>query len=156
MLSDSKLYPSRFDGTVESYIEDERLKGVTGITYGEKGVIYVSNFTSGKIYKIESDKSIGEVATIPVTYPGYVIGYITYFEGHIYATGYGSNKIYQVDMEGKVTTLAGSGEYVEKDGTALEAGFVTPNGIDVDAKRRRLYITQNGNGRVHLNYLPRF
>ncbi|MEM9075846.1 MAG: hypothetical protein AAGC43_02360 [Bacteroidota bacterium] len=135
------------DGTVESYIEDERLKGVTGITYGEKNVIFVSNFTTGKIYKIKSDKSISEVATLPVAYPGYVIGYITYFEGHIYATGYGANKIYSVDMDGKVNVLAGSGEYGQKDGTALEAGFVTPNGIDIDVERRRLYITQNGNGR---------
>nr|WP_298996969.1 hypothetical protein [uncultured Allomuricauda sp.] len=142
------------DGTVEDYIEDERLKGITGITYGENNDLLVSNFTTGKIYKIDNKKSITVLATLPVVYPGYVIGYITYFEGHIYATGYGSNKIYKVDMDGKVEVLAGSGEYIEKDGTALEAGFVTPNGIEVDAQRRRLYITQNGNGRpASLRYI---
>ncbi|PRX56503.1 hypothetical protein [Flagellimonas meridianipacifica] len=142
------------DGIVEDYIEDERLKGVTGITYGEKNIIFVSNFTTGKIYKIDNNQSISELATLPVVYPGYVIGYITYFEGHIYGTGYGSNKIYQVDMNGKVEVLAGSGEYNEKDGSALEAGFITPNGIEIDAKRRRLYISQNGNGRpASLRYI---
>ncbi|MEM9361655.1 MAG: hypothetical protein AAGA43_03420 [Bacteroidota bacterium] len=135
------------DGTVEDYIKDERLKGITGITYGEKNVIFVSNFTTGKIYKIGDDRSINELASVPVVYPGYVVGYITYFEGNIYATGYGSNKIYQINMKGEVEVLAGSGEYNQKDGAGPDAGFITPNGIDIDVNRRRLYISQNGNGR---------
>ena len=135
------------DGTVEDYIKDNRLKGVTGITFGENEVIFVSNFTTGKIYKIENDLSINELASIPVVYPGYVVGYITYFEGKIYATGYGSNKIYQISMDGEIEVLAGSGEYNQKDGLGSEASFITPNGIDIDVNRRRLYISQNGNGR---------
>lgn len=148
------LHKISMDGTVEKYIEDDRLKGVTGITYGEGNTMYLSNFTTGKIFKVEEDKAIQAFAQIPVTYPGYVIGYITYFEGFIYATGYGSNQIYRINQQGKVYVLAGSGEYNQNDATALKAGFITPNGIEIDAKRRRLYITQNGNGRsASLRYI---
>lgn len=142
------------DGTVEDYIKDDRLKGVTGITYGAEKTIFVSNFTTGKIFKIDQDRTIRELATLPIVYPGYVIGYITYFEEYIYATGYGANQIYRISMKGDVDVLAGSGKYMEKDGNSFEAGFITPNGIDVDKKRRRLYVSQNGNGKpASLRYI---
>lgn len=141
-------------GEIEDYVTDERLKGITGITYGENGIIFLSNFITGKIYKLDKDGSLMEHAMVPTVYPGYVVGYITYYNGHLYATGYGSNIIYSIDMNGGVEVLAGSGDYSEKDGTAEKASFITPNGIDVDANKGRLYITQNGNGKpASLRYI---
>ncbi len=137
----------KLSGDVEDFITDDRLKGATGITYGEKNKMVVSNFSTGKIYTIEEDRTLVELASIPITYPGYVIGYITFFEGNYYATGYGSNKIYRIDSNGTVDVIAGSGEYIEKDGNGKEAGFITPNGIDIDPEKRRLYVSQNGNGK---------
>ncbi|MBS9464183.1 hypothetical protein KIM67_17300 [Flagellimonas sp. 389] len=141
-------------GQVEDYAKDERLKGATGITFGPDKDMFVSNFTTGKIFKLDPKGSIEELASIPIVYPGYVIGYITYFEENLYATGYGSNKIYKIGMDGEVTEFAGSGEYKMEDGTATKASFVTPNGIDIDTKNRRLYISQNGNGKpASLRYI---
>ena len=134
-------------GEVTTYLEDERLKGVTGIVYDTNGNILVSNFTTGVIYSINSEKEMKEIATIPAVYPGYVLGYITYHKGSIYATGYGSNLIYKINLNGEVETFAGSGEYASKDGNYEQAAFVTPNGIEIDTPNNRLIITQNGNGK---------
>lgn len=142
------LHKVTLDGKVTSYITDERLKGCTGIAYGQGNEIFVSNFTTGKIYKIVDPDTLLEFATIPTVYPGYVVGYIIYFDGTIYATGYGASKIYRINEEGVVSELAGSGERIHKDGKAKEAGFLVPNGIGIDSIRNRLYISQNGNGKA--------
>ncbi|MET1258252.1 hypothetical protein ABV409_02875 [Flagellimonas sp. DF-77] len=137
-----------FDGSVEDIVQDDRLKGCTGITYGLEGDIFLSNFSTGKILRIDNEWQLSEFASIPITYPGYVVGYLEFFEGQFYATGYGSNKIYRIDEHGGVHEFAGSGELGHKDGPLSEAGFITPNGIAIDAAKGRLYISQNGNGKA--------
>lgn len=136
-----------FDGNVSTFLKDERLKGCTGITQDGNGIRYVSNFTSGKIFKVDLDKKISEFAVIPAVYAGYVIGYITYYKDMLYATGYGAGKIYKIDMQGTVEEFAGTGTHHELDGPVKKAQFVIPNGIDVDVEKGRLYISQNGMGK---------
>ena len=139
------LYQVDPQGKVSEFINDDRLKGCTGITYSEDETIFVSNFSTGKIYKIDKNSMV-EFASVPVQYPGYVVGYITYFEMNIYATGYGASKLYQINMKGEVAVLAGSGNRQDVDGDAKNSSFFVPNGIEIDTKKRRLYISQNGNG----------
>ena len=143
-----------FDGTITSFLNDERLKGCTGIVKGDDDEIYVSNFTSGKIFKIDKELKITLFASIPEVYPGYVIGYITYYKNAIYATGYGAGKIYKISMNGVVEDFAGTGIHKEVDGPLNEAQFIVPNGIDIDSEIGRLYISQNGNGKpIGLRYI---
>lgn len=150
LIVPSYTHPRIMQVTIEGekslFLEDDRLKGITGITYGSANQLIASNFTTGAIYAIDADKVITEIATIPTLYPNFVIGYITYLEGFIYATGYGSNKIYRVSMDGVIEEFAGNGVLKSTDGSYEEASFQTPNGIEVDLKNRRLLITQNGNG----------
>ena len=134
-------------GEMEELVRDSRLLGCTGIVQGKGDVMYVSNFASGLVMSISEDGELKEIGNIPVVYPNYVVGYITYFEDHIYATGYGSNKIYKMSLDGQVSELAGSGNYESADGEGSAAAFITPNGIEVDPKKRVLYVTQNGNGK---------
>jgi len=152
------LYRVDLDGNISEMINDERVKGCTGITYGEDETIYISNFSTGKIFKVDDTEQLIEFATVPVEYPGYVIGYITYFENKIYATGYGASKIYEIDFEGNVSVFAGNGERKDMDGNGSTSAFFVPNGIEIDKKKRRLYISQNGNNQTKsLRYidLPR-
>jgi len=135
------------DGSMEEFANDKRLQGCTGIVYGKSNEVYVSNFSTGLIMSITPNGELKEIAKVPVVYPNYVVGYITYFEDHIYATGYGSNKIYKISLKGNVSELAGSGTYGAKDGDSKDAEFITPNGIEVDPTKRVLYVTQNGNGK---------
>ncbi len=147
------LYIVDSKGKLKEYISDERLKGCTGITRGADETIFVSNFSTGKIYKVNNDEVV-EFASIPIEYPGYVIGYITYFENTLYASGYGASKIYSISMDGEVSVFAGSGKREDIDGDDKNSGFFVPNGIEIDKKKRRLYISQNGNGQhMGLRYI---
>lgn len=134
------------DGIVTEFASDSRLQGGVGITYDDNENIFVGNFTTGEILSIDESGNVSSIASIPAVIANYVIAYITFFEGHIYATGYGSNKIYKVSLDGDVVEFAGNGTRVSVDGKLAEASFMTPNGITVDKSRRLLYISQNGNG----------
>jgi len=145
-FTEPRISKVTMDGEVSVVVEDSRLSGVVGIAHGEDGNVLLSNFGSGVIMSMNEQGGLSVIATIPTVITGFVIGYITYFEGHIYATGYGSNIIYKVSLEGEVTELAGTGERESVNGDFDKSAFITPNGIDVDPERRRLYISQNGNG----------
>lgn len=134
------------DGTVTEFASDSRLQGGVGIVYDDNGNILVGNFSTGEILSIDQSGNISSIATIPTVVANFVIGYITFFEEHIYATGYGSNKIYKVSLDGNVNEFAGTGSRTSVDGELANATFITPNGITVDKNRRLLYISQNGNG----------
>ncbi|MEO1255323.1 MAG: hypothetical protein AAFY41_10615, partial [Bacteroidota bacterium] len=131
------------DGSVANFASDSRLAGCTGIAYDDNQNILVGNFSTGLIMSIDQTGSITEIATIPTVFEGFVIGYIDYFEGHIYATGYGSNIIYKVSLDGDIEEFAGNGARSSIDGELARASFITPNGIAIDKTRRILYISQN-------------
>ncbi|MEM9894935.1 MAG: hypothetical protein AAF789_01080 [Bacteroidota bacterium] len=133
-------------GDLSVFAQDVRLAGCTGIVHGEGDEVLVGNFSTGLIMSISSDGIITEIGTIPTVIAGFVIGYIDYFEGHIYATGYGSNKIYKMNREGRTTEFTGTGQLQSVDDELAKASFQTPNGIAIDKERRLMYVTQNGNG----------
>lgn len=131
-------------GEVSIFVQDDRLYGGVGIDFDNKGNLYVGNFTTGDILKIRPDKSLNVLATIPTVREGFVIGYITYFAGSIFATAVGEHVIYRVSMSGEAKIFAGSGIQKSVDGPLLEASFNTPNGITADSKRKVLYVTEGG------------
>ena len=136
------------DGTVTEFASDPSLFGGVGIAFDDDKNILVGNFTSGKILSITPDGSeVSLIATIPTVVEESVIGYITYFEGHIYATGIGAHRIYKVSLDGTLEVYAGNGQNESKDGTLKEASFTNPNGILVDKTNRVLYVSE-GNGNI--------
>lgn len=150
-----KLHRVTSDGTVTDFVNDDRLTGCTGIAYDDNENILVGNFGTGLIMSIDKEGLISEIATIPTVVSGFVIGYIDFFEGHVYATGYGSNKIYKVSLDGTVEEFAGNGELDSVDGELARASFQTPNGIAIDKTRRILYVSENALGRpTNLRAIP--
>lgn len=139
----SKVTPT---GQVTDFASDSRLAGCTGIVYDDNGNILVGNFSTGRIMSIDTEGTVIEIGTVPTVVQGFVIGYIEYFEGHVYATGYGSNKIYKVSLDGNVQEFAGNGARASTDGELDKASFMTPNGIAIDKTRRILYVSQNALG----------
>lgn len=133
------------DGTVSVVAQDNRLFGCVGIDIDETGHIITANFYDGSIYQVTPDSGdISLIAQIPDLVEFFAIGYITLFEGDIYATGIGDNKIFKITMDGQISTLAGTGANGSNDGLIADATFSNPNGIAADATRRRLYISQFG------------
>lgn len=140
-------------GEVSIFVQDDRLYGGVGIDFDNKGNLYVGNFSTGDILKIKPDKSLEVLATIPTVREGFVIGYIIYFAGSIFATAVGEHVIYRVSMSGETKIFAGSGIQESLDGKLLEASFDTPNGITADSKRKVLYVTEGGESRGALRVL---
>lgn len=132
------------DGEVSAFAEAARLTGCVGIAIDENGNIVTGNYISGEILSITPDGAISLIATLPTVVQGTVIGYITYADGLIYATGAGENLIYQVSLDGDVKVLAGNKSAATTDGDLLEASFNRPNGIAVDAKNKLLYVSEGG------------
>ena len=132
------------NGEITVYAQDTRLTGGVGIDFGDDGNLFVGNFGTGAILRIDTARSVDVLTTLPTVQQGVVIGYLTVFEGSIYATAAGENVIYKVTFTGEASIFAGSGASSTMDGSLLEASFNTPNGIVGDANNNVLYVTEVG------------
>lgn len=152
--NDNNLYISNFitptvhkvtpGGEVVLIANDARLAGGVGIDFDDMGNLLVANYLNGEIFSVSLDGDVEFIASIPTVVENFVIGYITFYGGFIYATAIGENLIYKASLEGDVSVFAGNGEPVTIDGPLLDASFNAPNGITVDPIRRVLYISEFG------------
>lgn len=136
----TKLSP---DGIAEEWINSSDLNGPLGLCYDDSNVLYVSNFNDGKMFKVIDDE-LEYFATIPGTYLGnsyFSTGYIMWFNGYVYATGYATNIVYRVDEQGNIENYAGSGIFGFLDGEASTARFKHPNGIAKKFNSDEIYIS---------------
>ena len=70
-------------------------------------------------------------------------------KGNIYIADPGNNRIRRVDVNGIITTIAGTGEgaFSGDGGPAIEAALLRPSGVAVDSDGN-VYIADTGNNRV--------
>lgn len=135
----SKLAP---DGSVSLHCNHSLLNGPVGMAFDSQNVLYVANFSDGEIYKVSnSGDSLTLIADIP-NVSTWGVGFITYANDYLYATGIGSHKIYKISLTGQVSILAGSGTPGSLDGPALSAQFNRPNGIATNLNQDKLYISE--------------
>lgn len=148
----SKVTP---DGTITEFATDDRLAGAVGIAYGDGGNIIVGNLITGDVLSINTSGAVSLIGKVPTVVQGSVIGYITFFEGNVYATAGGARKIYKISLAGEITEFAGSGVDSSVNGELKNASFSGPNGIVVDKNRRVLYVSEavNGGG-ANLRVIP--
>lgn len=132
------------DGEVTLLANDERLAGCVGIDLDGKGNLILGNYLSGTIYSVTMDGEVSVIASIPVAVENFVLGYLTFYRGSIFATAIGENLLYRISLDGDVSVFAGNGDQSTVDGTLLEASFSFPNGITVDKTRGILYISEFG------------
>lgn len=132
------------DGSISILATDDRLFGCVGIDLDNEGNIITSNFFTADILKVTQEGEVSLIANIPNTTQGFAIGYMTIFEGNIYATGINEHVIYKVSFNGTTEIFAGTGDNGNTDGELDEATFSSPNGIAADHRRRILYISQFG------------
>ena len=145
---DGTLYIANFEansidriepgGTRETFSTSGRYNHPHGLSIADDGTLYVGNYSDGRIFRVEPDGSVERIATIPSE----ILGYMTWLEGDLYATGASTHIVYQIGMDGVVTPFAGSGTEGSEDGPALEAKL-TPNGITGDPDRRVLYVSES-------------
>lgn len=131
------------DGIAEEWINSGDLNGPLGLCYDDDNVLYVSNFNDGKMFKVIDDE-LEYFATIPGANLGssyFSTGYIIWFNGYVYATGYATNIVYRVDEDGNIENYAGSGVFGFLDGEASSARFEHPNGIAKKVNSEEIYIS---------------
>ena len=151
---DNNLYISNFaaptvhkvtqEGEVTLIANDPRLAGGVGIDFDDSGNLLVGNYLNGNILLVSLDGEVEQIATIPTIVENFVVGYITFHQGFIYATAIGENLIYKISLVGDMSVFAGNGESASIDGPLEDASFNAPNGITVDHIREILYVSEFG------------
>ncbi len=118
-------------------VASQLLNGPSGIAIDENGDIYISNYNDGRIIRFTPDYEESALAQIRGG-----IGYLALAGENVYATGIASNRVYSVDMDGNVATLAGNGTPSRIDGDGDSASFNAPNGIAVTSDGLTLYVSE--------------
>lgn len=128
------------DGTVTLVAAGGILDYPLGITISEDDTIFVGGGKTGEIYRLPPDTREPELfATVPGPGP-WRIGHILYAKGRLFATGLASNRIFEIDMTGNVSVLAGSGELGRADGSGPEASFSFPVSLHLTADGTSLFV----------------
>lgn len=124
----------------EILIQGSPLNGPSGIAFiGDQ--TYISNFNDRKIFRLENDDTLTEIAQLPAgAAQNNFLGFITSKGGFLFATQFGEHRIYRIDPDtGEVFLFAGSAGGVA-DGDLDTATFAFPNGILGDETNDRIYV----------------
>jgi streptogramin lyase len=128
-----------------------------GVAVDKRGNVYVAD--GGQSNRIRRLSTEGNVETIAGSSEGYADGDALHAQfntpsgialdksGNLIIADTSNNRIRKLSVDGKVTTLAGSGAVGQKDGPALEAEFDGPIGVAVD-KRGNLFVADSYNNRI--------
>ncbi len=125
----------------EVLIQGTPLNGPSGIAFiGDQ--TYISNYNNRKIYRLEADDTLTEIAQLPANAAqNNVLGFLTSKGDFLYGTQIGEHRIYQINPEtGEVILFAGS-TAGNQDGDLETARFNFPNGILGDDINDRIYIS---------------
>ena len=130
-------------GDVTTFASGSTFSCANGITIGDNGNIYTTNFSNGDITKITPNGTATLLGSTPVGN-----GHIVYRpkDQHLYIASYTGHNIYKMNLSGTATLFAGTGIPGKLDATnPLEATFNKPNGIAISNDQCKLYITQDEN-----------
>ena len=118
-------------GVISEISSDALLNGPVGLAYDEFGGLYVGNYNNRKIYQVQSNGDLGEVATVG---DGGNLGFIAYGQGLLWGTVLQDHKIYAIDLENNNAVIRFAGSVAgNMDGPIAQATFNRPNGIAFDS-----------------------
>lgn len=142
------------NGTLTPFLVNDgsppELNCPVGLAVDDDGVLYVSNFSDGKILQVSSGGDLTEIADLDGP-TGNTTGFITYSAGSLFATGIGTHIVEEISLpDGTVTTLAGTGTVGSTDGPGDEAQFNAPNGIVPSVTGDTLFVSEFGTNAVRL------
>ena len=127
----------RPDGMPEVFAESPLFACPNGLTTGPDRHLYAVNFRDSLLLRIQlPDAEVTAFASIP----GGGNGHVTSANERIYVASFRGNQIYEVDMEGQVQLLAGTGEAGNTNGPVDRATFYQPNGIATSVSGDTLYV----------------
>lgn len=136
-----------------------------GVAVDSSGNVYFADSLGQRVHEVFAAN--GTIATVagggsptstgdgPATSAGLFfppsshVGLAVAANGNLYITDTGNNRVRKVDPSGKITTVAGTGEFgfSGDQGPATAARVSSPKGIALDSQGN-LYIADTGNGRI--------
>lgn len=139
-----KLAP---DGSILPYHMGAPLNGPVGLEYCQ-GILYLSNFTDRKIFRVEDDTLV-YITQVPGTTSSNV-GFIASIGDKLLATNFNTHKIYIVDPVLETSTFyAGiGGGYT--DGPLDTARFLSPNGIIANVAGDSIFVSEYNSKKLRL------
>jgi sugar lactone lactonase YvrE len=140
------IYKLAPDGSSQRALTSAWFNSPVGMCFDEEGNFYVANFNDKRIVKFLPDGTDEYFSRVPL---GLYVGFIAYRKGFIYATAFGANKLYKIDMEGNAILWLGS-TLGNTDGGRDVAKFNQPNGIRFSSTLDTLYISDYGSKRVRM------
>jgi len=142
--------------------KDAQLWGPMGLALDKSGNLYIADTGNNRIRKVDKNEIITTVAGNNNFYGdggdggpatdarlAYPFGIAVAKDGTIYIADTGNNRVRKVSTNGTIEAVAGTGQrgFWGDGGSALEAGFLAPEAVTLDAKGD-LLIVDTGNHRV--------
>ncbi|NUN68233.1 MAG: T9SS type A sorting domain-containing protein [Bacteroidetes bacterium] len=122
---------------VTTLLSSSPLNGPIGLARDTAGLLYIANFTDGKVFRHHGGDSLELIADIPGT-----LGFLASSRNTLFATGFQQCRIYRISLNGgPVTVLAGNGGFETVDGSFLQASFARPNGIAITPSGDTMYVS---------------
>lgn len=125
-----------------------RLRHPAGIAFDAEGNLYIADMANGRIRRVDGNGIITTIAGDGTFYPrfdgdggpaleatlsdpqGIAVG----GDGNIYVADTHNNRVRKIDPSGRITTIAGTGEFASygDEGPAVEAAVAAPRAVLVD------------------------
>ena len=126
------------EGGSTPFSTDSLLRCPNGITLASDGHLYVSNFRNGDVIRLDDRGRGTRVATLP----GGNNGHLIFGNGVLYVVARKANQLFEVTLDGRTRTIAGTGARGHHDGPADQATLSLPNDLALSADGRTLYFNE--------------
>lgn len=123
--------------TSSRFVEDSRLDCPNGLTIDDDGNLYAANFNNSRVLRISPDRSVEVFAIVP----GGGNAHLVFHDDAIFVLSRRGNQLFQLDLDGTVRLIAGTGDDGNADGSGEEASFFIPNGIGISPDGSKIYVT---------------
>ncbi|MEM9301053.1 MAG: hypothetical protein AAGE01_03025 [Pseudomonadota bacterium] len=142
---ENRIYRIAPDRTVSVFAQGFPLSCPNGLTSDPDDNLYAVNFNNGAISRIDPTGTVSLLARTPAgTFRSSGgNGHVTFGNGRLYTVSNASSQVFEVGLDGTLTVLAGSGQRGHADGDPETASFQMPNGIDISADGRRLFLNES-------------
>ena len=126
------------NGQSSLFCDSKLLNCPNGITVGPDDSLYVCNFSNGDVVRIDRKGNAIKLATLP----GNNNGHLIYHRGLLYVLARKDCRVYQIDLAGRVSVFAGSGQRGSQDGQPDQSSFSLPNSLIISPDEQAMFVNE--------------